>query len=103
MKLQTHLVQAFATVALASALGVAIFGCTQSIENKIDCNAICNRYRDCFNASYDTSTCNARCESGAKNESGFESKVNVCAACIDDKSCVSATFTCGSECSAIVP
>lgn len=84
---------------------IVAFGCaaTDAIDNKIDCSGICNRYKDCFDSKYDVDTCKSRCESSAKNDDKFEAKVDVCSACIDDKSCTSATFKCGSECSAIVP
>lgn len=87
------------------ACGGLTFGCgaAQAIENKLDCGAICNRYKSCFDGAYDVDTCKARCESSAKNDTSYESKVNVCSACIDDKSCTAATFKCGTECSAIVP
>lgn len=95
------------TIALLFLLSVGAVstgcGATQTIENKIDCNSICNRYKSCFDGAYDTDTCKARCESSAKTDSSYQSKVDVCSTCIDDKSCAAATFKCGTECSAIVP
>ena len=90
---------------LLALTAILVSGCAvaQAIENKVDCGAICNRYKDCFSNTYDVSTCKARCESSAKNDSSYQSKVNVCAACIDEKSCTSAVFKCNSECGAIVP
>jgi hypothetical protein len=96
-----HVSTAFLLATVAALTG----GCAvaQAIENKVDCGAICNRYKDCFSNTYDVSTCKTRCESSAKNDSGYESKVNICAACIDEKSCTSAVFKCNAECGAVVP
>jgi hypothetical protein len=93
------------TALLLATVAALIEGCAvaQAIENKVDCGTICNRYKDCFSNTYDVSTCKTRCESSAKNDNGYQSKVNVCAACIDEKSCASAVFKCNTECGAVVP
>ncbi len=105
MNTKSNMPKSVLTVLALALVGVSAFGCAaaQAVENKIDCGSICNRYKDCFKKDYDVDTCKARCESGAKNDANYQSKVNVCSACIDDKSCTSAVFKCGNECGAIVP
>ncbi len=69
----------------------------------VDCDAICNRYKSCFDSDYDTVACASRCRTDAKNDSDYKHKVDVCSACIDDQSCSSATFDCAGDCGDIVP
>ena len=83
------------------ALALLASGC--ALDNAIDCHQICNRYQTCFNASYDVDACAARCRTASSNDGDYKRKADVCNACIDDRSCSSATFSCGSACGAIVP
>ena len=64
--------------------------------------AICDRYKTCFDADYDVSSCEDRCRDDADTE-GYATKADNCSKCIDDKSCTSATFTCVADCAGIVP
>jgi hypothetical protein len=81
---------------------VTMFGCS-SIDNVIDCHKICDRYQSCFDKSYDTDACADRCHDQSSQDPNYQDKANQCEACIDDKSCASATFNCASECAGIVP
>lgn len=74
-----------------------------SVDRVTDCHAICDRYQDCFDDGYDVSSCRDRCTELADNDTSFESKVDACDDCIDDRSCSSATFNCAAQCSSIVP
>jgi hypothetical protein len=74
-----------------------------SIDTAFDCQAVCSRYRDCFNASYDVDACRSSCRTRAASDPNVKGAADTCQACIDDKSCASATFSCGSSCASIVP
>jgi hypothetical protein len=76
---------------------IAVAAACSSVDNAIDCHTICQRYSDCFNSSYDVSACESRCKNNSSADKDFQNKVNTCDACIDDKSCSSAT------CNGIVP
>lgn len=76
-------------------------GC-DSVDTAIDCNKICNRYKDCFDAAYDTGACVDRCKTNA-DDRDYSDKVNGCEACIDDRSCSDATFKCATQCVSVVP
>ncbi|CAN5716422.1 hypothetical protein BH09MYX1_BH09MYX1_00070 [soil metagenome] len=93
-----HLKAAFLLIPI-----VVIASACSSIDNAIDCHTICQRYADCFSSSYDVSACESRCKDNSSKDSNYQNKVNTCDACIDDKSCTSATFTCASNCNGIVP
>jgi hypothetical protein len=84
------------------ALGLSLSSCG-SVETAFDCNDVCNRYKDCYNPSYDVTTCRNNCRSAAASDPNKQADAMACDSCIGDKSCLSATFNCASECSGIVP
>ena len=63
---------------------------------------ICDRYRDCFDADYDTAACRNRCEDNADADESFADHADDCENCLDDRSCTG-SFACVAECSGIVP
>lgn len=75
----------------------------QKIDTVIDCQGICDRYRSCFDDQYDVSACASRCRKTASEDPDFRRKADVCNACINQRSCVAATFACGAECLSVVP
>lgn len=83
------------TLALSPACG--------AIDNAFDCDAICNRYKSCFDSSYDVAACAQRCRSDSRSDADYKRRADVCNACIDDRSCSESTFNCGSSCGGIVP
>ena len=52
----------------ALAFGAALFFGCSSVENAIDCNGICGRYKDCFDSTYDTGACEQRCRDNANSD-----------------------------------
>ena len=68
-----------------------------------DCQSVCTRYRDCFKSDYDVDGCRQRCRNNSESNPSIRQDADQCSACIDDKSCASATFTCTAPCSSIVP
>lgn len=90
-----------ALTVLFAASFLLIPACNQ-VDNAVDCKAICDRYKTCFDASYDSSACQDRCKDKADTE-GYATQADTCDSCITDKSCASATFSCATECSGIVP
>ncbi len=87
--------------AILGTLCLFIVGCG-SISNAIDCAGICSRYKDCYDKSYDTATCESRCRNNANADQSYSAKADTCNTCIGAKSCASATFNC-PECVGIVP
>ena len=62
-----------------------------------------NRYSHRYTGDYNVGACRANCRARAANDSSVKAAADVCEACIDDMSCVSATFNCASSCGTIVP
>ncbi|HEX4508542.1 MAG TPA: hypothetical protein VH328_00610 [Burkholderiaceae bacterium] len=77
-------------------------GCGKADEI-FDCQSVCTRYRDCYDSGYDVDGCRQRCRDNSDSNPSIRQDADTCEACIDDKSCVSAPFTCGASCSSIVP
>lgn len=85
---------------------VTVIGCSEAVDdinNSIDCNTVCQRYADCFNADYDVDGCSDKCENRAGSDEDLQRQLRSCDACIDDRSCTSATFACADDCAGIVP
>jgi hypothetical protein len=88
-------------VLCAFAVGHSL-GC-DSVQEAFDCQQVCERYRDCYDSSYDVGACEDRCRTNAANDPTVQQDAATCESCIGDKSRLSATFNCGSSCGAIVP
>jgi hypothetical protein len=73
-----------------------------AVDAKIDCASICNRYKDCFDSSYDTESCRSKCEDNSKADSSYDAKAEACDNCLDDASCAE-SFSCADRCLNIVP
>jgi hypothetical protein len=85
---------------LILAFSLTSSGC-QAAENAFNCDAICDRYKDCFDADYDDGACADSCRDQAEDD-GFADQAESCEACIDDRSCIG-SFACIDECAGIVP
>lgn len=87
--------------AAAAAFGA---GCAKDpvhlIDMQVDCQDDCNRYRDCYDASYDTAACQNRCHDVVNHD---PNSANSCDACLDAHSCTTAPFACSGECNGIIP
>ena len=86
-------------VLLLGSIGVTATGCDEA-DQAIDCNQICNRYKDCFDKDYDVGACVDRCEPMLDSD---PNGADDCEDCIDDRSCASSVFSCAAECGQIVP
>jgi hypothetical protein len=86
------------------ALFVGLFaaGCDDA-EEAFDCQQVCSRYQDCYDANYDVGACRARCRTASDNNPSIRNDANQCEACMDDMSCASTIFNCAAPCSSIVP
>lgn len=91
------------TLSLALTGLVACGDTVDEITNSIDCDTVCQRYADCFNGDYDVEGCTDRCENRAGTDDDRQRQLRQCDACIDDRSCTSATFACAGDCVGIVP
>jgi hypothetical protein len=93
---------ALATFALALAAGLWTPSCGEA-DKIFDCQSVCSRYQTCFSSGYDVDGCRSRCKNNADADMSFQRKADDCEACIDDRSCSSATFNCAARCAGIVP
>jgi hypothetical protein len=89
---------------LVSGLLMAV-GCSaaEEVTNTVECSSVCKRYSECFDADFDVEGCTDRCEDEADASENREQRLEACNACIDDRSCSSATFNCATECAGVVP
>ena len=92
------------TILLAAALFATslVSGCG-AIDAVIDCHAICTRYSDCFNTTYDVAACESRCRTSSADNATYRHQADVCSTCINSISCTTTLFTCGTQCSSVVP
>jgi hypothetical protein len=89
-------------LALAATFAITSLGC-DTVDRIYDCSQICNKYRDCVDANYDTAECAQDCRDNASDSEAFEDKADDCQECIDDRSCAGSVFGCSAECVGIVP
>jgi hypothetical protein len=87
---------------ILSLLAFTSVGCDKA-DQIIDCNKICNKYKDCLNSDYDVGACVDRCEDKADKDDDAADQADSCESCIDDKSCAGSVFQCGAQCAAFVP
>ena len=89
---------------LLAIVAVSGLGCSvaQKVDNVFDCATICDRYKSCFNNDYDASACASRCREKG-DDADYRRKADMCNACITDRSCTAATFSCAADCASIVP
>lgn len=80
---------------------MALSGC--AVDAAVDCNTICTRYKDCFDGNYDVAACASRCRDRSAATNDGANDRNRCEACINDRACASATFSCSGDCGEIVP
>lgn len=89
------------TYALFGVVSAFLMGCG-AVENAVDCNSICNRYKSCYDKNYDSGACQTKCRNNANSDTSYMAKAGKCQSCMDDKSCAAASFTC-PDCLGIVP
>jgi hypothetical protein len=99
LKKTSVMVVGAALAAIVSFVGAG--GCDET-QNAYNCSDLCNRYRDCFDQTYDTSACSSRCQTQANNSQNFDERANSCQNCLNENSCAGAALTCPS-CAGIVP
>ncbi len=88
--------------ALVGAGLMAVTAC-RPVDAALDCNTVCTRYKDCFDGDYNVENCATRCRNSAESDTEFYRSLDTCEACITDRACAAATFSCGGECSEVVP
>ncbi|MFO0663736.1 MAG: hypothetical protein U0174_07285 [Polyangiaceae bacterium] len=74
-----------------------------ALDNTVDCRALCSRYSDCYDETYDIAMCERRCRTRSLGDHTFRTKADVCEACMDDESCTRRTFRCQTDCAHIAP
>ncbi len=95
----------FVAFVLGAVLATACSGDdpVNELENRITCGDVCERYSECFDASYDVEECTDRCTEDATDDDEKDEKLEACDACMEEKSCVSAVFSCTDDCASFVP
>lgn len=72
------------------------------LDRATDCAEICDRYKDCFDDSYNTEACRDECNDMVDDDK--TARIDACEECIgDEASCTAATFSCAADCIGIVP
>src|SRR4051794_72971 len=56
---------------LTFGFGIALTSC-DTVDEAFDCQAVCSRYRDCYDANYDVGQCRANCRARAANDSSVK-------------------------------
>lgn len=79
-----------------------LMGAIDGLDNAVDCNLICNRYRACGGKHGDVVPCVESCQSRSGDSDDFMNHVDDCASCIDSSSCNIET-KCQNACSGISP
>jgi hypothetical protein len=102
IKLIEEIIPAGLGVFAASLLFLFAFA-SSDLESAADCNSVCTRYQSCFDASYDTAACEARCRESAGSKHDYLTDADTCNTCLSAKSCASATSDCTADCAGIVP
>ena len=94
----------FTTAGLLLA-GIALAGLAgcNPIDAAIDCHSICSRYADCWDATYDVGACESRCRSHSSTDTDYRHAADECSACINDRACGAAAFSCAVQCVSVVP
>lgn len=101
-KIGEHVVVKTAFAMLSAGLLFGAAGCG-TIDEAFDCQAVCDKYKDCLDNSYDVGACRTRCRDKAAADSEYKRKADTCHACISDRSCKDSTIKCITECASIVP
>ena len=78
-------------------------GAADEVESHIECDAICEKYADCYDSDYDIEECASDCRAEFDEDADYLDKIDACDSCIEDKSCSESTFECTDECVGIVP
>ena len=87
--------------ALALLLGNLAIGC-EDAENLISCADVCEKYKSCLDEDYDVTSCTTSCEDTANDNADRQKQLDDCHACIEDRSCGGAVFSCTTECATVI-
>lgn len=91
-----------AAVAAVLALGASCRTQSESWDNRVDCDTICDRYSACFNPTFDVESCEDRCFDRAQVDYDFEFQVDRCSTCMRDLTCELIDLTeCREDCAPI--
>jgi hypothetical protein len=94
------------TTFLLFSAAMMMCGCTDpihEIDQSVDCNDVCNRYRSCYDQNYDVAACRNRCEGFVDGDGGNSDRADQCDMCLDARSCTTIAFSCQTQCAGILP
>jgi hypothetical protein len=92
--------------ALAAVLTFAgVSGCDDDDDSAVvtgaSCSTACNRYRTCFNSSFDVAGCTNQCQSALNNGNIIATDADDCLDCIGEAVCAPA-YNCANACDFII-
>lgn len=82
---------------------VLMLGACDTVESRVECVQICDRYAECHDSDYDVDRCAEECTDEYDADDSYLEKIDACDSCIEEKSCTESTFKCADECIGIVP
>ena len=92
----------FTSLVLAIAVMSVSMSACDEVDAAFDCQAVCNRYKDCYDSNFNVGQCRESCRAKADADEDKRRQADACEACIDDRSCTAATFNCGAQCAGII-
>ncbi len=71
----------------------ATFGCDE-VDEAFDCQAICNEYQDCYDASLNVDTCIDDCFDAIDADASLDTDADQCRDCIENAACTDISSEC---------
>ena len=71
------------------------------VTTTADCSTVCNRYRTCFNQSFDVTTCTNRCQTALTNRTIVSTDIDDCRNCMGANACTPA-YSCADACDLVI-
>jgi hypothetical protein len=75
-------------------------GSCDKAEAALDCQGVCDRYKDCINSDFDATACASNCRDKADDDD-FRNDVDECDDCLGG-SCVNDATQCATECASVI-
>lgn len=82
-------------------MSISVSACDE-VDAAFDCQEVCSRYKECYDANYNVGQCRETCRANADADEAKRKKADMCETCIDGMSCTGAAFSCTTECAGII-
>jgi hypothetical protein len=88
---------AFGLVGFAGLLAVVLgLGACDKLDEAFDCQKICVEFKRCYDDLLDVDVCEDRCFNAIDADSSLDQDADICAACIDNRTCAEVDADCGT-------